>query len=86
MSIAAALDELAARRQQDDRCTVGIYLDEQSEDDLRKIRQFLDAGGSRNDLFSALKKNGLGVKNVSSLNNHLSGRCGCTDVQEAYAA
>lgn len=83
MSLTAALEELARPAQQ--LCAVGSYLDAQSEQDKVKIRNLLAGGVSRNRLFLALKANGLPVKNVSSLNNHFSGRCGCTNWAEAAA-
>ena len=78
MSLSDALEELAKPEPQ--LCTVGAYLDAQTPEDKAKIRNLLANGVSRNRLFLAMKGNGLPVKNVSSLNNHLSGRCGCAEV------
>ena len=82
MSLTAALEELEQPEPQ--FCTVGTYLEAQSPADKAKIRALLAGGTSRNRLFAALKKGGLPVKNVSSLNNHLSGRCGCADVDPTW--
>jgi hypothetical protein len=84
VSLAAALEDVATVRGTK-VCAVGRYFNNMTATDLDTAARHVENDGKWTDLHAALRQLGFRL-HITTLNNHLSGRCGCATAGRVVAS